>query len=939
MLRRSIPRLAALLLAIALVALGAPASGLSPTVTVRVQITDAAGGVPERGQIVVYSSVGDVLREVPLASDGHVDVTLPRGDYYVAYYLDGAPGHWEQESPLLTFDEDETLELSPISHELSLDFTNQNDEGLNVGGMLICTSPSSLPGWPYGPTFRQYVQLSDGQATTRVPTWGASSTCSMQELTSDDGAAFGRVWDGRLSAYATTVAPGARLKVGLSDGRGEPASSGFVRVTDADPAHGTAVAGSLQRFGASGVLLEQGTWDISYQGYNPLSGISYSGTGQVVLAGDLTKNFAPDPRPLTINVQDQDGSPVEAYVDVSCKAASADGGTQEVTGAVVGSSVTVWGLDGGAGAPACQVNVQVSGRPAHVVAANASDPAGNTVTVTLPELYTVTGTLSAGAAGPLRNGGVAAQIETDAGLQGAGYANVDSGPFSLDLVDGSYRFVVNGSTAYPDQFVLHTGSIPVTADSVLAFAPDLVPLRLRVRNADGTPATAYAFLSCSRIGGSTPHVDRQSYSDNRVIEGGTQFWGLSGLDASGRPSCVLGVGDGEERVYHRFSPAADGTTELTVVLGPGTVVDNSGPPADDDGVSDTIEAAAPNGGDGNHDGTADHLQGNVTSLPGNGGDTDQPFVTIAAPAGTTLSEVSTLAVDDPSIADTPPPSGVELPHGLASFTLEGLVNGSTHVVSIFPSSTDGLTSYAKLHGGAWSLLPADRVAITASRIDITLTDGGIGDADGEENGVIVDPGGPAAPADDTPPTVVITGVTADANYVLGSAPAPGCTASDAETGVAGSCSITVTGGNANGVGAFTATATATDLAGNTGTVSVPYKVIYGFDGFLATIRGPNQIVKAGSTVPVKFRLLRSNGSVVAPLAAPQWLRPERGGALSSAPGAASCSSQTSSGDRALKTGDNWHYNWSTKNLAAGYWYRVGVRLDDGTTRCVTVGLR
>jgi hypothetical protein len=33
------------------------------------------------------------------------------------------------------------------------------------------------------------------------------------------------------------------------------------------------------------------------------------------------------------------------------------------------------------------------------------------------------------------------------------------------------------------------------------------------------------------------------------------------------------------------------------------------------------------------------------------------------------------------------------------------------------------------------------------------------------------------------------------------------------------------------------------------------------------------------------------------------------------------------------------YNWSTKNLPAGYYYRIGVRLDDGTTYTVNVGLR
>ena len=35
----------------------------------------------------------------------------------------------------------------------------------------------------------------------------------------------------------------------------------------------------------------------------------------------------------------------------------------------------------------------------------------------------------------------------------------------------------------------------------------------------------------------------------------------------------------------------------------------------------------------------------------------------------------------------------------------------------------------------------------------------------------------------------------------------------------------------------------------------------------------------------------------------------------------------------------WHYDWSTKGLAPAYLYRIGVRLDDGTTHYVTVGVR
>ena len=33
------------------------------------------------------------------------------------------------------------------------------------------------------------------------------------------------------------------------------------------------------------------------------------------------------------------------------------------------------------------------------------------------------------------------------------------------------------------------------------------------------------------------------------------------------------------------------------------------------------------------------------------------------------------------------------------------------------------------------------------------------------------------------------------------------------------------------------------------------------------------------------------------------------------------------------------FNWSTKGLTPGYYYRIGVKLDDGQTYYVNIGLR
>jgi beta-glucosidase len=79
--------------------------------------------------------------------------------------------------------------------------------------------------------------------------------------------------------------------------------------------------------------------------------------------------------------------------------------------------------------------------------------------------------------------------------------------------------------------------------------------------------------------------------------------------------------------------------------------------------------------------------------------------------------------------------------------------------------------------------------------------------------------------DRTAPAVSVTGLTGGASYPLGSLPAAGCSTSDALSGVATQASLSISGGNADGSGSFTATCSgATDLAGNAASASVTYTV-------------------------------------------------------------------------------------------------------------------
>jgi hypothetical protein len=197
------------------------------------------------------------------------------------------------------------------------------------------------------------------------------------------------------------------------------------------------------------------------------------------------------------------------------------------------------------------------------------------------------------------------------------------------------------------------------------------------------------------------------------------------------------------------------------------------------------------------------------------------------------------------------------------------------------------------------------------------------------------------------PGVAISGITDGATYPLGAAPAPSCTTTDALSGPAG-CAGTLTGGTSNGVGSYTYTAKGRDNAGNETTKSATFSVAYVFSGFLQPINDTahqigvaTSVFKAGSTVPVKFDLRRANGSVAAPNALPQWLTPVRGASLNAAVDESLYSAPATSGDayRVGDSGGQYIYNWSTKGLAAGFYYRIGVRLDDGTTYTVNIGLK
>ncbi|MEZ4734658.1 MAG: hypothetical protein R3E79_46800 [Caldilineaceae bacterium] len=103
--------------------------------------------------------------------------------------------------------------------------------------------------------------------------------------------------------------------------------------------------------------------------------------------------------------------------------------------------------------------------------------------------------------------------------------------------------------------------------------------------------------------------------------------------------------------------------------------------------------------------------------------------------------------------------------------------------------------------------------------------------------------------DKTAPVVTVTGVSDGANYTLGSVPTAACSTSDALSGVATQATISLSGGNPDGSGSFTATCSgATDNAGNS---AVPVSVSY-------TVSAP---VDVCTTTALRDNFNRANGSL------------------------------------------------------------------------------
>ena len=142
------------------------------------------------------------------------------------------------------------------------------------------------------------------------------------------------------------------------------------------------------------------------------------------------------------------------------------------------------------------------------------------------------------------------------------------------------------------------------------------------------------------------------------------------------------------------------------------------------------------------------------------------------------------------------------------------------------------------------------------------------------------------------------------------------------------------------VGTYTIDITATDLAGNIQIEKVSYVIVYNFEGFAQPINANGtSIIKAGSTLPVKFKLSdvsgQNQGDAIASIIVTR-LNSYVEGAVNEV-----IVNTTASATEFFRYdifNQQYILNFSTKELVAGR-YRLSVNLNDGECYSVEIGLK
>jgi hypothetical protein len=426
----------------------------------------------------------------------------------------------------------------------------------------------------------------------------------------------------------------------------------------------------------------------------------------VTISGNLHEDLTLPVHMLTVRVLEANGNPVSGVsVSGGGSSAIAEGalgpGIAVSEGGVFESATT--GADGTAvfSVPDFTGNQTFQVRPPEntpLVSTTLSITGVNedqTREVKLPAGVTFSGVLYGEGGVPLP--GVAMILEAGGGSSVTKTAS--DGSFSLTVAPGTYSMTLEGGSlsvgGAQGSFSFLAQSVTISGNLHEDLTLPVHMLTVRVLEANGNPVSGVS------------------------VSGG-------GSSAIAEGALGPGIAVSEGGVFESATTGADGTAVFSVPDFTGNQTFQVRPPENTPLVSTTLSITGVN-----EDQTrviAYPYYARVTSAGTSAG-----TVEIASPPETTLS-----AVSDEPVAKEGLPEGAVAVVGSVSYTVSGLTpGGSINVTMQLPPGSEP-TNVFKLINGSYVDVTS-LATISGNTITLHLTDGGLGDADGVANGVIVDP--------------------------------------------------------------------------------------------------------------------------------------------------------------------------------------------------------
>ena len=450
--------------------------------------------------------------------------------------------------------------------------------------------------------------------------------------------------------------------------------------------------------GSYSLQVAPGTYDLIITWYSNGSETGMvSGDGTITVTGNMTEDVTlPEIATLDTTVVDSNDVPVQ---DASVSVGEAD----NVPGSTQDGTPLTWSYPAQYGGTDTSGQCALTSLLGATVSVEATPPDGSgvtssatltsdttDVTVQLPASVMVSGYVTESSGLPPSNEVVIQLAPTTGGQPAQTYPGTD-GSYSLQVAPGTYDLIItwysNGSET---GMVSGDGTITVTGNMTEDVTlPEIATLDTTVVDSNDVPVqdASVSVGEADNVPGSTQDGTPLTWSYPAQY-GGTDTSGQCALTSLlGATVSVEATPPDGSGVTSSATLTSD-TTDVTVQLSDYAVVPSAG--------------------------------------------TQTGFVVVSSPTGTTLSNVSDSSVPSSEL----PPGAVALTGALA-YDLS-VPPGSTETVTLqLPAGSDP-TGVIKLENG----VPVDIssiATISGDTVTLSLTDGGLGDADGVANGTIVDP--------------------------------------------------------------------------------------------------------------------------------------------------------------------------------------------------------